>query len=158
MTRVRDVSYCNKVCIIEVILVRMRKFIPRSFHTIPLPALGFSNVVICSISDENSLKRKEIFTKRKCVDPGAHVFRENMTTENAQIQGHALNGVTEDEDVVTPWIVTSTNDSGIDYDKLISKFHFARCILLLNNYSCKIYEENVKIKLIFRIFHDFPSP
>ncbi|KMQ97443.1 tryptophanyl-trna cytoplasmic [Lasius niger] len=45
-----------------------------------------------------------------------------MTTEDAQIQGHALNGVTEDEDVVTPWTVTSTNDSGIDYDKLIKKF------------------------------------
>lgn len=51
-----------------------------------------------------------------------HTFRENMTTEDTQIQGHALNGVTEDEDVVTPWTVTSTNDSGIDYDKLISKF------------------------------------
>lgn len=42
-----------------------------------------------------------------------------MTTENGQIQ--VENGVVEDEDVVTPWIVTSTNDSGIDYDKLISK-------------------------------------
>lgn len=78
-----------------------------------------------------------------------------MTAGNAQVQGHALNGVTEDEDVVTPWIVTSTNDSGIDYDKLISKFHFAQCILLLNDYSYKMYEENVKIKRIFRIFHDF---
>lgn len=56
--------------------------------------------------------------------PGAHILKENMT-ENAQIQGHAVNGVTEDEDVVTPWIVTSNNDSGIDYDKLISKFPFA---------------------------------
>lgn len=82
---------------------------------------------------------------------------ENMTTENAQIQGHALNGVTEDEDVVTPWIVTSNNDSGIDYDKLISKFYFPRCILLLNNYSNKICKENGRIKRIFRIFHDFPS-
>lgn len=42
-----------------------------------------------------------------------------MTTENGQIQ--VENGVAEDEDVVTPWIVTSTNDSGIDYDKLISE-------------------------------------
>jgi len=87
------------------------------------------------------------------VRSGAHVFRENMTTENAQIQGHVVNGVTEDEDVVTPWIVTSNNDSGIDYDKLISKFNFAQCILLLNNYSYKICKENVKIKRIFRIFH-----
>lgn len=59
-----------------------------------------------------------------------------MTTEDAQVQGRVLNGVTEDEDVVTPWIVTSTNDSGIDYDKLISKFHF--CVMyftILNDYS-----------------------
>lgn len=40
-------------------------------------------------------------------------------TEDAQIQ--AQNGIVEDEDVVTPWMVTSTNDSGIDYDKLISE-------------------------------------
>lgn len=47
-----------------------------------------------------------------------------MTTENGQVQ--VENGVVEDEDVVTPWIVTSTNDSGIDYDKLISELF--RCI------------------------------
>lgn len=59
-----------------------------------------------------------------------------MTTEDAQVQGRVLNGVTENEDVVTPWIVTSTNDSGIDYDKLISKFHFcAMYLTILNNYS-----------------------
>lgn len=45
-----------------------------------------------------------------------------MTThEDTQIQ--AQNGLAEneDEDVVTPWVVTSTNDTGIDYDKLISE-------------------------------------
>lgn len=30
------------------------------------------------------------------------------------------NGAPED-DVVDPWTVTSTSDSGVDYDKLISK-------------------------------------
>lgn len=45
-----------------------------------------------------------------------------MTTENVEIQAHVLNDVVEVEDVVTPWIVTSTNDCGIDYDKLISEF------------------------------------
>jgi len=44
-----------------------------------------------------------------------------MTMSDAQVQERALNGVAEDEDVVTPWMVTSVNDSGIDYDKLISK-------------------------------------
>jgi len=45
-------------------------------------------------------------------------------TENAQIDGYASeHGVAgeHEEDVVTPWTVTSSNDSGIDYDKLISK-------------------------------------
>lgn len=44
-----------------------------------------------------------------------------MSTEDAQVQERPLNGVAVDEDVVTPWTVTSVNDSGIDYDKLISK-------------------------------------
>lgn len=43
-----------------------------------------------------------------------------------QAQERALNGVAEDEDVVTPWTVTSVNDSGIDYDKLISKSRFSQ--------------------------------
>lgn len=29
-----------------------------------------------------------------------------------------------DEDVVNPWNVASTNDTGIDYDKLISIYNF----------------------------------
>lgn len=44
-----------------------------------------------------------------------------MTTENAQIREHASNGLAEEDDVVTPWVVTSNNDTGIDYDKLISE-------------------------------------
>jgi len=45
-------------------------------------------------------------------------------TEDTQIDGYAseLGELAEhEEDVVTPWTVTSSNDSGIDYDKLISK-------------------------------------
>jgi len=46
-------------------------------------------------------------------------------TEDTQIDGYASQlgelAEHEDEDVVTPWTVTSSNDSGIDYDKLISK-------------------------------------
>ncbi|XP_012539913.1 tryptophan--tRNA ligase, cytoplasmic [Monomorium pharaonis] len=42
--------------------------------------------------------------------------------EDAQVKERVSNGVTEEEDVVTPWTVTSVNDTGIDYDKLIKKF------------------------------------
>lgn len=49
-----------------------------------------------------------------------------MTTEDVQVEERALNGVAETEDVVTPWTVTSVNDSGIDYDKLISKSRLLR--------------------------------
>lgn len=49
-----------------------------------------------------------------------------MTMEDAQVEERALNGVAETEDVVTPWTVTSVNDSGIDYDKLISKSRLLR--------------------------------
>jgi len=52
-----------------------------------------------------------------------------MTTENAQVEERVLNGVVEDEDVVTPWTVTSVNDSGIDYDKLISKSRFLQEVI-----------------------------
>lgn len=55
-----------------------------------------------------------------------NVNEENMTTEDAQGQERVLNGVAENEDVVTPWTVTSVNDSGIDYDKLISKSRLLR--------------------------------
>lgn len=50
---------------------------------------------------------------------GQELGTGNMTTENGQVR--VENGVPEDEDVVTPWIVTSTNDTGIDYDKLIGE-------------------------------------
>lgn len=44
-----------------------------------------------------------------------------MTEDRGEIQEYASNGVVEHEDVVTPWTVTSANDSGIDYDKLIGE-------------------------------------
>lgn len=58
-----------------------------------------------------------------------------MTTENAKIQGQAIKDVAEDEDIVTPWIVTSTSDTGIDYDKLISKSIALYILQYINNYS-----------------------
>ncbi|XP_076164588.1 tryptophanyl-tRNA synthetase [Ptiloglossa arizonensis] len=44
-----------------------------------------------------------------------------MTAEGVEIDTLTLNGTT-DEDIVTPWDVTSKNETGIDYDKLIKKF------------------------------------
>lgn len=44
-----------------------------------------------------------------------------MTAETVEIEAFSINGIGEEEDVVTPWNVTSKNDTGIDYDKLISK-------------------------------------
>ena len=46
-----------------------------------------------------------------------------MTTEKDEIDISMLNGKTDEEDIVTPWDVVTKNDTGIDYDKLISKFH-----------------------------------
>lgn len=45
-----------------------------------------------------------------------------MTSEDSQVENINENGTNEDEDVVTPWDVTSKKDTGIDYDKLIKKF------------------------------------
>jgi len=59
-----------------------------------------------------------------------------MTTENAQVEERVLNGIAEDEDVVTPWTVTSVNDSGIDYDKLISKSRFLQEVIY-DDYPCR---------------------
>lgn len=44
-----------------------------------------------------------------------------MTAETVEIEGLSINGTGDEEDVVTPWDVTSKNETGIDYDKLISK-------------------------------------
>ncbi|XP_055902075.1 tryptophan--tRNA ligase, cytoplasmic [Eupeodes corollae] len=38
------------------------------------------------------------------------------------VEAITLNGVEADDDVVDPWNVTSKNDAGIDYDKLIKRF------------------------------------
>lgn len=48
--------------------------------------------------------------------------------EDLEIRGGQVNGAKEenDEDVVDPWNVVSKSQTGIDYDKLISKF-FAFC-------------------------------
>ena len=45
-----------------------------------------------------------------------------MSVEQAEINSVTLSETTNDEDVVTPWDVSSNNDTGIDYDKLIKKF------------------------------------
>ncbi|XP_076233864.1 tryptophanyl-tRNA synthetase [Calliopsis andreniformis] len=45
-----------------------------------------------------------------------------MAAEQVEINSLTLNETINDEDVVTPWDVSSKNDSGIDYDKLIKKF------------------------------------
>lgn len=46
-----------------------------------------------------------------------------MTAEIVEIEALSINGNENcDEDVVTPWNVTSKNDTGIDYDKLIKRF------------------------------------
>ncbi|XP_076666853.1 tryptophanyl-tRNA synthetase [Andrena cerasifolii] len=45
-----------------------------------------------------------------------------MSVEQAEINSVTLSGTANDEDVVTPWDVSSNNDTGIDYDKLIKKF------------------------------------
>ena len=34
----------------------------------------------------------------------------------------AINGTFEDDDIVTPWNVECQSETGVDYDKLISKF------------------------------------
>lgn len=46
-----------------------------------------------------------------------------MTTEKVEIDTSTLNGKTDEEDIVTPWDVATKNETGIDYDKLISEFH-----------------------------------
>lgn len=43
--------------------------------------------------------------------------------ENIEIDTSILNGRTEEEDIVTPWNVATRNETGIDYDKLISEFY-----------------------------------
>ena len=45
-----------------------------------------------------------------------------MSAEEVKIENLTVNGNVENEDVVTPWSVESTDETGIDYDKLISKF------------------------------------
>jgi len=55
-----------------------------------------------------------------------------MTAENSRVQERALNNVAEDEDVVTPWTVTSVKDSGIDYDKLIGKCLLRETFIIYN--------------------------
>lgn len=59
-----------------------------------------------------------------------------MTEEEGVVEG--VEAVTlnpseplEDNDVVDPWNVASSSDSGIDYDKLISKFHQIRFITVI---------------------------
>lgn len=37
-----------------------------------------------------------------------------------------VNGDNTQEDVVTPWTVESTSETGIDYDKLISEYNFKK--------------------------------
>lgn len=44
-----------------------------------------------------------------------------MAAEEVKIENLTINDALEDEDVVTPWSVESTVETGIDYDKLISK-------------------------------------
>lgn len=46
-----------------------------------------------------------------------------MTAEEIEIDTSTLNGKTDEEDIVTPWNVATKNETGIDYDKLISEFH-----------------------------------
>lgn len=52
------------------------------------------------------------------------LFREVMGDQQEpsveKLSVEDSNGAPED-DVVDPWTVTSTSDSGVDYDKLISK-------------------------------------
>ena len=50
-----------------------------------------------------------------------------MTAEEIKIENLILNG-DEDDDVVTPWIVESSDETGIDYDKLISESRAYLCI------------------------------
>ena len=45
-----------------------------------------------------------------------------MSVEQTEINSVRLSETGNDEDVVTPWDVSSNNDTGIDYDKLIKKF------------------------------------
>ncbi|XP_033217316.1 tryptophan--tRNA ligase, cytoplasmic [Belonocnema kinseyi] len=45
-----------------------------------------------------------------------------MTAEEVKIKNLTINDSLEEEDVVTPWSVESTVDTGIDYDKLIKRF------------------------------------
>lgn len=45
-----------------------------------------------------------------------------MSVQQAEINSVTLSETANDEDVVTPWDVSSNNDTGIDYDKLISEF------------------------------------
>lgn len=46
-----------------------------------------------------------------------------MTTENIEIDALTINGRMNEEDIVTPWDVESKNETGIDYDKLISELY-----------------------------------
>jgi hypothetical protein len=43
-----------------------------------------------------------------------------ISIEEKQVDTSVVNGVINNEDVVTPWNVETQNDVGIDYDKLIS--------------------------------------
>ncbi|XP_057337205.1 tryptophan--tRNA ligase, cytoplasmic [Microplitis mediator] len=45
-----------------------------------------------------------------------------MESETVGIEKLEVNGDNSQDDVVTPWTVESTNDTGIDYDKLIKRF------------------------------------
>lgn len=48
---------------------------------------------------------------------------EAETVETATDAGGAESGTTNADDVVDPWNVASSNDAGVDYDKLISMQH-----------------------------------
>lgn len=45
-----------------------------------------------------------------------------MTAKEIEIDTSTLNGKADEEDIVTPWNVATKNETGIDYDKLISEF------------------------------------
>lgn len=47
-----------------------------------------------------------------------------MAAKQVEINTLTINETTNEEDVVTPWDVSSKNEAGIDYDKLISEFHY----------------------------------
>ena len=49
---------------------------------------------------------------------------EEMSINENNVEADNGNGEADGDDVVTPWNVASLSDSGIDYDKLISKHPF----------------------------------